>query len=1200
MSMKKQASLLSFFTRSPNPKNTSQSESIGNQTTSMLKHTTPSEISKLQKDVNVENDIQMEEETIKSPHIKRSPNEKLPSVKKLCTKRRRVVVSSDSEDENEMMDVKKSEENMKQSPKYKSVKSDVLSQLKSPDPKHLSSKTSSKNESTPSEPDVSEMTISFINSFRATEQDLSVASSKISRSADSKTEDESSAAVESDIESVQFPHLNFDFLKPDNIRDADGRLRSHPDYCPRTLYVPEAFIKKQTPGHRQWWAAKSAYFDTVLFFKVGKFYEMYHMDAVIGVENLNLSYMRGNFAHCGFPEVAYGRFADQLVNRGYKVARVEQTETPAQLENRNKIEKANNKVVRREVCNITTPGTRTYGVLDGNDEQNTADMMDTTARYLYAIAERGAESVEYGVCFIDTTVGRFYVSRLSDSGSRSALRTLFSHYQPAQILYERGRVSATTMTVYNSTVSAVPREALVPKKEFLTSENTLKLLASDKYFGELYDKWPVVLLDMIDRDSLALKCKPMYDACISALGAIIWYLRRCLIDVDMISMRRFELYRPMNLTESPSQDKDESEVGEQYWSGRRLILDNLALKHLNIIPPIGSMKKFAPRDPITAKYTLYNIINKCATPAGKRLLRQWVCAPVCDREILNSRQDAIEWLSEARLNGFIGKAMERLRKVPDLERLVQKIHTLGLKYRAEEHPDSRAQMFETMRYNKRKIRDLVQALEGFERVHNLRLEFMKNFAENQKTVPSLLERCFGYRFPDIANDLEHFKNAFNCDKAQEEGIIVPEKGVIKEYDDAIYNVKECTHELDLYLNVIRKQLHSSNINFFGSGRSRYQLEIPEKIAENLGHEFELKSSRKGYKRMVTDELVKLVKDLDEAENQLDIIRHDIMRRVFADFGDRSIKWTMVIERMATFDVLLSLTLYSQNCGLNMCRPQFIYDSKRPVLEIKSGYHPSLAAIAASSSSFTYIPNSVLLGGNEPSTILLTGPNMGGKSTLMRQVGVLIVLAQIGSFVPASEMKLSPVDRIFTRMGAGDRIIAGQSTFYVELYETNLILRNATRHSLVIMDELGRGTSTYDGTAIAYAVLLDVAIRLQCRTFFSTHYHSLCKAVENFSNIKAAHMACIVENENAEDPTMENVTFLYTLADGMCPKSYGFFAAKISGLRKEVIRAAFAASQRLDAGKTRKERMAELRRLALNEECSTTQIREIINSMLNSS
>ncbi|VDO76272.1 unnamed protein product [Onchocerca flexuosa] len=137
---------------------------------------------------------------------------------------------------------------MKQSPKYKSVKSGVLSQLKSPDPRRHSWKSSSENDSTPSKPVVSEMTISFINSFRATEQDLSAASSKISRSNDSDIADESSAAVVSDIESVQFPHLNFDFLKPDNIRDADGRLRSHPDYCPRTLFVPEAFMKKQTPG----------------------------------------------------------------------------------------------------------------------------------------------------------------------------------------------------------------------------------------------------------------------------------------------------------------------------------------------------------------------------------------------------------------------------------------------------------------------------------------------------------------------------------------------------------------------------------------------------------------------------------------------------------------------------------------------------------------------------------------------------------------------------------------------------------------------------------------------------------------------------------------------------------------------------------------------------------------------------------------
>ncbi|VDN19755.1 unnamed protein product [Gongylonema pulchrum] len=438
---------------------------------------------------------------------------------------------------------------------------------------------------------------------------------------------------------------------------------------------------------------------------------MYHMDAVIGVENLNLNYMRGGFAHCGFPEVAYGRFADQLVNRGFKVARVEQTETPSQLESRNKAEKANDKVVRREVCNIATSGTRTYGVLDGNDQQGIIELMDSTARYLYAVAERGSDRMEYGVCFVDTTVGRFYIGRFLDSGTRSALRTLFAHHQPAQILYERGRVSASTMAVYNNALSAVAKEALIPKKEFLTAENTLKLLANEKYFGGTYEKWPIVLLKMIDRSSLVPKCDPAYEASMSALGAVIWYLKRCLVDVDMISMRQFELYKPVDLTGPLPEEKEEPKTGEALWRGRRLVLDGLTLKHLNIVPPVGGINKFVARDPVTAKYALFNVINKCITPA-----------------------DAIQWLTEAGSKKFIQRATECLRKVPDLERLVQKIHTFGLKYRAEEHPDSRAQMFETMRYNKRKIRDLVQALEGFERVLELRSEFMRNFGNISRSV----------------------------------------------------------------------------------------------------------------------------------------------------------------------------------------------------------------------------------------------------------------------------------------------------------------------------------------------------------------------------------------------------------------------------------------------------------------------------------
>lgn len=207
------------------------------------------------------------------------------------------------------------------------------------------------------------------------------------------------------------------------------------------------------------------------------------------------------------------------------------------------------------------------------------------------------------------------------------------------------------------------------------------------------------------------------------------------------------------------------------------------------------------------------------------------------------------------------------------------------------------------------------------------------------------------------------------------------------------------------------------------------------------------------------------------------------------------------------------------------------------------------------SSTDFIPNSVSLGDSEPALAILTGPNMGGKSTLMRQVGLISVLVQIGSHVPAISCKMSLIDRIFTRLGAQDDIMAGHSTFLVELNETSAILKHSTINSLVLLDELGRGTATYDGTAIAASVVNFLA-NLGCRTLFSTHYHNLVDNFKNDKRISLGHMACVVENDESDDPTQETVTFLYKYVEGPCPKSYGFNAAKLAGMPLNIIRRAF--------------------------------------------
>lgn len=322
-------------------------------------------------------------------------------------------------------------------------------------------------------------------------------------------------------------------------------------------------------------------------------------------------------------------------------------------------------------------------------------------------------------------------------------------------------------------------------------------------------------------------------------------------------------------------------------------------------------------------------------------------------------------------------------------------------------------------------------------------------------------------------------------------------------------------------------------------------------------DYNLESSRKGkdaVKRYSTEETKEFLKRMQALEERKKNVMNDFARRVFENFSKYYAKYKTIVGLVAKLDVLVSLAEYARNQSI-VCLPD-IHDiaeaSGDSLLKIENGIHPLMT-------SDNFIPNGISIPSNGKAFFeLITGPNMGGKSTLMREVALLCIMAQIGSFVPADSMELSIIDRIFTRLGANDNIMANQSTFLVELNETSLILKHCTHNSLVLLDELGRGTSTYDGTAIAQSVANFLA-DLQCRTLFSTHYHSL---VDNFygdPRIKLGHMACMVENEDSSDVTKENVTFLYKYSSGSCPKSFGFNAAKLAGIQLGIIRRAHEVS-----------------------------------------
>ncbi|MBN3270812.1 MSH6 protein, partial [Polyodon spathula] len=954
-------------------------------------------------------------------------------------------------------------------------------------------------------------------------------------------------------------HEKLDWLQDGKRKDSKKRKQTDPDYDPTTLYISEDFLNKCTPGMRRWWQLKSEMFDAVLFYKVGKFYELYHMDAVIGVTELGLVFMKGSWAHSGFPEIGFGRYSDVLVQKGYKVARVEQLETPDMMEARCKTMARPTKfdrVVRREVCRVITKGTQTYSVLDGASSES-------HSKYLLCVKEKADEESSgchrmYGVGFVDTSVGKFHVGQFQDDRHCSRFRTLVAHYAPAQLLFEKGNLSVETQKIIKSSLASVIQEGLQSGSQFWDASKTLKVLAEEGYFkesnkknGDADEALPAVLKSMTsDSDSLSLTPGEGYELALSALGACVFYLKRCLVDQELLSMANFEEYVPVDM------EMGKAKGSSSFFARtlQRMVLDGVTLSNLEILQN-GSTG--------TAEGTLLERLDSCCTPFGKRLLKQWLCAPLCNPSSIDDRLHAAEDLMA--LPDKLSEIRELLKKLPDLERLLSKIHSLGSTLKNQDHPDSRAILYEEVTYNKRKIADFLSALEGFKvmlEVTSIIQPAVENFRSKLlKQIVSLRDESDKGLFPDFSAELKRWEMAFDHQKARNTGVITPKAGFDPEFDQALSEIKGTERSLQEYLEKQRKRLGTKSIVYWGTGKNRYQMEIPESVTErHVPEEYEVKSTRKGYKRYWTGEIERLFGELVTSEDKRDGAVKDCMRKLFYNFDKNYKDWQTAVECIAVLDVLICLANYSQGGDGPMCRPEVVLpvDGAVPFLELRGSRHP---CITKTFFGDDFIPNNVFIGcsgeedeeesESQASCVLVTGPNMGGKSTLMRQCGLMVILAQLGCYVPAESFRLTPVDRVFTRLGASDRIMAGESTFFVELSETASILHHGTSHSLVLLDELGRGTATYDGTAIASAVVKELAENIQCRTLFSTHYHSLVEDYSHCTAVRLGHMACMVENE-CEDPSQETITFLYKFIRGACPKSYGFNAARLANIPEEVI------------------------------------------------
>lgn len=940
------------------------------------------------------------------------------------------------------------------------------------------------------------------------------------------------------------------FLGQDR-RDANRRCPGDVNYDPTTLYLPPDFVKSLSGGQRQWWEFKSKHMDKVLFFKMGKFYELFEMDAHVGAKELDLQYMKGDQPHCGFPEKNFSINVEKLARKGYRVLVVEQTETPEQLELRRKEKGSKDKVVKREICAVVTKGTLTEG-----------EMMSTNpeASYLMAVTEScqilaNHQDRIFGICVVDVATSKVILGQFQDDPECSALCCLLSELRPVEIIKPAKLLSSETERVLLRHTRSPLVNELVPLSEFWDAEKTVcevkaiyscinkqsvsssmndaNLHATESSLEDGFSSLPDVLSELVnagDDGSYAL----------SALGGSLFYLKQAFMDETLLRFAKFELLPCSGF----------SDIGQRPY----MMLDAAALENLEI---------FENSRNGDSSGTLYAQLNHCVTAFGKRLLKTWLARPLYHLDSIRERQDAVAGLKGVNLP-YALEFRKDLTRLPDMERLLARIFASS---EANGRNANKVVLYEDA--SKKQLQEFISALRGCE----LMTKACSSFGVILENVGSrLLHHLLtpGKGFPDIHSVLKHFKDSFDWVEANNSGRIIPRDGVDMEYDSACRTVKEVESSLNKHVKEQRKLLGDLSINYVTIGKDAYLLEVPESLSGSVPRNYELRSSKKGFFRYWNPTVKKLIGELSHAEAEKESKLKSILHRLVGRFCEHHNKWRQLVSTIAELDVLISLAIVSDYYEGPTCRPiisGLSCPDEVPSLCANSLGHPVLRSDSLGKS--TFVPNNVIIGGSgNASFILLTGPNMGGKSTLLRQVCLAVILAQVGADVPAESFEMSPVDQIFVRMGAKDHIMAGQSTFLTELLETASMLSLATRNSLVALDELGRGTSTSDGQAIAESVLEHFVHKVQCRGMFSTHYHRLALDYQEDPKVSLCHMACQV-GEGVGG--LEEVTFLYKLTPGACPKSYGVNVARIAGLPDSILHKAAAKSQEFEGmyGKHRK-------------------------------
>jgi DNA mismatch repair protein MutS len=699
-------------------------------------------------------------------------------------------------------------------------------------------------------------------------------------------------------------------------------------------------------------------------------------------------------------------------------------------------------VVSRDIVRIVTPGTLTDDILLTAKEDN----------FLCAVS-LGTKQ-EAAISWVDISTGHFFVQQMSEKKLLDELLRL----SPAECLLadRRGELFEAETRKLARDIAKLTNAIITerPAWYFDPYQAKQRLL---KHFGTA----TLEGFGIADGD----------EALIPAAGAIIEYLNET---------------QKTTLGHIQSLKKIERKSFLQ--------IDQASLRSLEILRTIRTEN---------VKGSLLDCLDETLTGMGGRMIRNWLCMPLCELGAIELRQDAIEEMREGETTS--AGIRKLLSNLADTERIAARVST----FRAT--PRDLVALAATLR----KIPQLRQTLQQFE------ADLIKQLAgqcDSMDELADLLEAAIEPGSP------AHLRDG----------------GVIKAgFDDELDRLRSISKDGQSWLrNYQKEQIERTGIGNLRIGYNRvfgYYIEISRSAADKVPADYVRKQTIKNAERYITDELKEYETQALSAEEKALELEQQLFEQVRRQTAQYVTRLQKLADTTAQCDCLSALAHLAKR--RNYIRPKITGGGE---LVINEGKHPVLAEALGPE----FVPNDIELGGEAGDCLIVTGPNMSGKSTYIRQAALLVLMAQAGSFIPAKDATIGLVDRIFTRVGASDELVRGQSTFMVEMTETANIINNATEKSLVILDEVGRGTSTYDGLALAWAVTEHIANRLKCRTLFATHYHELTELAELFTNVKNCNVAV--------REWMDEVVFLHKILPGGTDKSYGIHVAKLAGVPRPIL------------------------------------------------